>query len=271
MRIKVLITTVTILAVTAVPASAATIFKMTEKDAAGKTVDRIDMTIDGKGLRMDLETTAEGKFRTSMIFNGEREELMLLDHSKSEAVIIDRATMERVAAQLQDARKQMEQALANVPAEQRAMMEQMMKGQMKGMMESPPPTEVVKTSQTGTTNGYPWVKYDVVQEGDKIREYLVTDWSKLDIDASTFEVFKDMADFLEGFTKGLGMNMADVMENPFNEASALDGFPVVTREFEDGVAGHETHLDSVTTGDVDGALFENPGYKVNRMEPPEMR
>lgn len=268
MRIKALIATAVMLVLAAAPVSAANIFKMTEKDSTGKTVDQIEMTIDGKMLRMDLEMTAEGKFRTSMIFNGEREELMLLDHDKSEAVIIDRKSMEQVAAQLKQAREQMEQMMANVPPEQQEMMKQMMKGKMKGMMESPPPTEVVKTSKTGTTNGYPWVQYDVTQEGAKIREYLVTDWSKLDIDASTFDVFKEMANFLEGFTKGLGMNMGDVMENPFDEASGLDGFPVVTRDLEGGAVRRSTELTTVSTGDVAAGLFENPGYKVSRIDAP---
>jgi hypothetical protein len=179
--------------------------------------------------------------------------------------------MEKLAAQLKEAREQMEQMMAKVPAEQQEMMKQMMKGQMGGMMETPPPTEVVKTSATGTTNGYPWVKYDVTQEGEKIREYLVTDWSKLDIDASTFDVFKDMAEFLEGFTKGLGMDMGDVMENPFDEASGLDGFPVVTNDLEGGTVRRSTELTTVTTGDVDAGLFQNPGYKVSKIDAPRMR
>jgi hypothetical protein len=255
MRTKALIA-IMLLAVT--PAVAGTTFEMTSKDSTGEKVDHIRMIIEGNKLRMDVEMTAEGEYRTTAIFRGDREEMMILDHAKAEAAVLDRATMEKVAGYIQEARKQIEQALANAPPEQREMMEQMMKGRMEGVLEAPPPTEVVKTSETGTTGNYPWVKYEVNQEGAKIREYLVTDWSTLKIDGSTFEVFKEMAKFLEGFTKGTDMNFGATAHVPYEEINSLDGFPVVTREFDDGAAGRETHLDSVTTGDVDGGLFENP-------------
>jgi hypothetical protein len=267
MRTRILIVTAVLIIFTIAPAAtAATIMEMTMQEAASEEAGRLGVTIDGELLRMDIEP-ATGQEKMSIIFRGDRDEMILLDHTKSEATVIDKATMDQIAAQMSQAMEQMEQAMANVPAEQRAMMQGMMKGKMGGMMmESPPPTEVRKTSETGTTNGYSWVKYDIYQEGGKIQECLVTDWSNLEIDPSTFNVFKEMAALFEEFGKSIGADMSAATNNPFEEMNNLEGFPVVTRQFEGGVMHSATELKSVTTRTVEAALFENPGYKVNKIE-----
>lgn len=267
MRIRILIVTIALFVFAVAPAAAAaTIMEMTMQEAASEKIGRLGVTIEGKLLRMDVEPAGDPE-KMSMIYRGDREEMILLHHAKSEATIIDKETMEKIGAQLRQALEQMEQAMANVPAEQRAMMQGMMKGKMGGMMvEPPPPTDVRKTSETGTTNGYSWVKYDVYQEGDKIQELLVTDWSNLEIDASAFDVFKEMAAFFEDLGKSFGASMAAQTNNPFEQMNKLGGFPVVTREFEAGVLSSTVELKSVTTGTAEAGLFENPGYKVNKIE-----
>jgi len=267
MKTRILIVTIALIMFAVAPAAAAaTIMEMTMQEAASEKAGRLGVTIEGKLLRMDIEP-ADGQGKMSIIFRGDRDEVILLDHSKSEATVIDKATMDEIAAQMSQAMEQMKQAMANVPAEQRAMMQGMMKGKMGGMMiEPPPPTDVRKTSETGTTNGYSWVKFEVYQEGGKIQELLVTDWSNLEIDASTFDVFKEMSAFFEDLGKSFGASMAAATENPFEQMNNLEGFPVVTREFEAGVMSSTTELKSVTTGTVEAGLFENPGYKVNKIE-----
>ena len=252
MRARALILAVAMLAAAVVPALAGTVMEMTQKNTAGEPTDRARVTIDGSRLRMDLEIRGD-KPANSVIFRGDREELMLLDHGKAQAMVIDRATLDRLSAQLGAAMKEMEQAMAGMPPEQRKMMEQMMQGRMKGMMESAPPLEVSKTSETGTTNGYPWVRYEMTRGGDKFQDLLVTDWSNLDAKASDFEVFQEMAKFFQSFLEGFGSKMPTFAENPFN-----------------GSPAGETELTSVKSEDVAGALFENPGYKVQKIDPSMM-
>jgi hypothetical protein len=152
------------------------------------------------------------------------------------------------------------------------MMQEMMKERMPAAMtEPPPPTDLRKTSETGSSNGYPWVKYEVYQEGGKIQEYLVTDWSNLEIDESAFDVFKDMAAFFEDLAKSFGADMPVATQNPFEEMNKLDGFPVVTRQFSGGEMTSSTKLENVTTGSVEAGLFENPGYKEQKIAPPKTR
>jgi len=169
-------------------------------------------------------------------------------------------------------RKQMEQMMAQVPPEQQEMFKQMMKGKMPAMVgEQPEPIEIRKTSETGKTNGYSWVKHEAYQGGGKIQEFLVTDWSNLDIEESAFDVFKEMGLFFEDLAESLSMGMPITADNPFQQISQFDGFPVVTREFSGGVLTSSTMLNSVTTGDAKPGLFENPGYKVQEIDSPQGR
>ena len=92
MSAKALIATATTFVLTATSAAAGTIVDMAVKNAAGTTTDEMRMTIDGSKLRMDTEVT-NGEPRTSVIFRGDRDEMIILDHSKSEAMLIDKATM----------------------------------------------------------------------------------------------------------------------------------------------------------------------------------
>ena len=56
--------------------------------------------------------------------------------------------------------------------------------------------------------------------------------------------------------------------NTIDIFSQIDGFPVVTRDFEGGELESETVLESVTERDLDPDAFEPPkGYRLRTMGP----
>ena len=72
--------------------------------------------------------------------------------------------------------------LANLPPDQRAMAEQMMRGQMQGMMgdsESAPPPRVEKKSR-GAWQGRECTHYDVFENNIKIQEICSAPLDKVD-------------------------------------------------------------------------------------------
>jgi hypothetical protein len=74
------------------------------------------------------------------------------------------------AGQMVEARKAMEEALKNVPPEQKKAMEQMLRGQMAqgppGAADcAEPRREVRKTGQQATVAGFPAVRYEVLADG----------------------------------------------------------------------------------------------------------
>ncbi len=252
---------VSLLLLAATPATAGTIIEMLVTDADGENSGNHRLSVEGNQLRMDTLSTDGAPLR-SMIFLGDSDELMMLDHESSKAVLIDDATVTAIASRVKAARAEMEAALAEVPAAQRQMMESMLQQQMASMM---PPEEVVrKTDETGTTNGYSWTKYEVLANDQRVNEHLVTDWSNLDIQPSDFAVMEEMAEFFQRFAESA--NLPVNMDNPLSKLDAMNGFPVITRDYTNGVLAGVTELLSIESGDIDAELFSNPGYKVERID-----
>src|SRR5215468_437820 len=99
-------------------------------DLKNNTTTQQEMLLDNDRLRVNI-TDADGK-RSSVFFltDGGRERMVMLDPARNEYREMDRQSMEQVSQQLQGAMAQMQSQLQNLPPEQRARIEQMMKGRM---------------------------------------------------------------------------------------------------------------------------------------------
>jgi len=146
------------------------------------------MTITSVGDQEDSE----------MIFRGERREMIVVDHDDKSYMVIDEAMIDSISEQLSGYEAQMREALKDVPPEQRAMVEQMMKGRMPAPAKAParPKTELRNTGERDTKNGYPSVKYEATVDGRKTQEFWVTDWDNVEGGNDAVEAFQAMTDFL---------------------------------------------------------------------------
>ena len=205
--------------------------------------------------------------------------MVVVDHENNSYHVMDGETMEQVAGQLNDVKRQMDEALKNVPEDKRAMIEQMLKQRMPQQQKGPkgPESELKKTSERADRNGYPCVKYEVFRGGRKIRELWVTDWGNVEGGSDVVDVFEDMADFfkkmMDSFSNAVGAGLrrdaGGVGDNVFEHMKELGGFPVVTRDFgDDGSLEGETALRSAKRRTIDPDAFEPPaGYKRQEMFP----
>jgi hypothetical protein len=105
-----------------------------------------------------------------------------------------RGAAQAVGGQMAEAMKQMQEAMMNMPPEQRQMMEQMMRQSMPG--GGPPGTapaaeacreprlDVRPTGQTARIAGYPATRYDILEDGKLSQELWVskeiTAWREID-------------------------------------------------------------------------------------------
>ena len=116
-------------------------------------------------VAMEVDSEATG----TMIFRGEDRTMIAIDHERRTYIEIDEQTLEGLAAQMNAAMAQMEQMLANMPAEQRAMVERMMEqGGMPGM-EMPglvdlPEIEIRDTGRSETQAGYSTRVWEVFED-----------------------------------------------------------------------------------------------------------
>jgi len=89
-------------------------------DQAKQTVT---MSMDAGKLRVEGENPGSGKYL--LIFDNTKQVMWMVDPQKKSYMEITKADVEGMANSMAQMKQQMEQAMANVPPAQRAMMEQM--------------------------------------------------------------------------------------------------------------------------------------------------
>ena len=125
------------------------------------------MFVDGALLRIEIKSVSSDEDGL-VIYRGDRNEMIMADNERLEYYIIDQQTMNRMAGQVSDAMKQMEEMLGSLPPEQRAMAEQMMKQQMPGLQPAQEaPSTLRKMGESDTINGYDCEFYEVLKQGRK--------------------------------------------------------------------------------------------------------
>ncbi len=248
-------------------ATAGVVFEIETKDH-GQSPEETTAWVEGKNLKMEIPSSTTGGSGTA-IFRGDRREMVVVDHDDKSYMVVDGEMLAGIAGQLGQVMSQMQDALKNVPEGQRAAIEKMMKEKMPPQAKPKRPRDTIaKTGERAKHNGYPCVKYEVSRQGKKVRELWVTDWSNVEGGEEAMEAFKSMAEFFEEMLDAFGdMGNASMSSNMFVQLREIDGFPVVTREFDDdGSLESESTLRSSKRRTLDPADFEPPaGYKRRSM------
>ncbi len=248
-----------LLSVSAV-ANAGVVMDLVTRDTSGNVTERAKIYAESNRIRM--EEGGNGDAEATMIFLGDR--FLYVDHRDKTYVVMDEAMLDEVSAKMNEAMKEMEAQLANMPAEQRAMVEQMMKGQMQGMMgqqgeEAPPPR--VEAAGSGEWQSRDCRKYDVFEGGEKTQQICAAALDDVDGADEVIDAFRSMAAYMNKMAESLPMRPAR-QTNPAELMDQIDGFPVHTVDYANGKVVREASMDSVQEQDLDEALFSAPeGYR----------
>ncbi len=257
------------------PLTAGVVYEIEVKDheQSPPRSESIQAAVEGRSLKMGIASGGRGA-QGDMIFRGGRREMVVIDHDRRSYHQIDEEAIAQIAGQVSGMMAQVQEALKNVPEDQRAMVEQLMKKKMPDAAQAAPPRtrrEIRKTGERATHNGYPCVRYDVLLGDRRTHEVWVTDWKNVEGGSDVVGVFEDMADFFGEMMDSLpdmGQGGGDSFGDPvFEHMRELGGFPVVTREFgEDGSLEGETALRSTRRATLDPDAFEPPsGYRRQEM------
>lgn len=259
-------------AVYALPAAAGSVVTMESRDltTSPAEVSTVSIFSEGDAMRMDTAGTMPGD-ATSVIFDTTAKVMTTIDHNEREYFVIDEAAVQGIAGQMSDVMQQMQDALKDLPPEQRAMAEQMMKQRMGSMGQSAPAekrTQVQKTGETATVNGYRCEVYALLESGRKVRDMCVTDWSNVDGGRQFQENVKNMSAFFKdlrsayeesGFNLGSSGDAMSFMDD-------IDGFPARVREYEGETIVEETTLVSSESEALAAERFQVPdGYSRQSM------
>ena len=164
--------------------------------------------------------------------------------------------MNQLATQMQSAMAQMEAAMKNMPPEQRAAMEKMMKGKMPSAQPAAPAPITYTAKGSATANGFSCTKYDGERGGSKVAEVCAAPAPVLKLSASDVQVFDKMREFMSGFQSALGNLTIASSYSGFIERG-FEGFPVQQTQFSNGQAVERTDLKSAeqaTFSDADFSL-----------------
>jgi hypothetical protein len=179
-----------------------------------------------------------------MIIRLDREVIYSIDIQKKSYMEMTFAEMEQWMQGASSKMDEVKKQLAQLPPEQRRMIEQQMGRGVAGLMMGESKPEVIATGESKTVSGYPCVKYELRQNG----EAAVTAWTTKEIRG--WDAFsKDWGEVYRrvfGMNPQLGAGLADAFLK-------IEGFPM-----EMQIAGIKTVVQKVEPRAIPPSEFEVP-------------
>jgi hypothetical protein len=255
----------------ALPAGAGTEVLM-EVDQGMGTKGPSTLAIQDGKVRINAGATSSDS-NNVMIYDSQSDAMIVVDHSDKTFMVFDAQAMNQIQAQMAMVKKQMEQQLASMPAEQREMMKNMMQNRMPGVfVEQAPVSKIMqKTGKTETIAGYQCEVTDLLSAGVKTRELCVTDWDDISNHQEISTAMLGMMRFFDRMMETLTQNLPINKEMPFAELEKLGGFPVKMSAFEGGKLKETSQLISIKDKKYAADFFSVPkGYKKREMMPEGM-
>jgi len=221
---------------------------ITAKAVSGGKTETHQIQLDADHLRAD---TGDSKV---VIFDGARQVLEIVNTDQKTYRELTKADVDRLGEQVSGAMAQMQSQMANLPPEQRARIEAMMKG--RGVN---PAANAAKPEyrRAGTDKVGKWTcdKYDVYQNGQKEGDVCTVSPSALGLSDTDFAVTRQMQTFFAALLKFVPAAQASQLFTLRSfTAEGLAGIPVRRTEPD----GDSMELSDITRGNVPDSTFQVP-------------
>jgi hypothetical protein len=220
-------------------------------DLTTKKVTTDVILLDTNRLRVDSEDGKSVMFLT----DGGRNRMVMLDKNKNQYQEIDEETMKQMGQQMSAAMAQMQEAMKNMPPEQRKMMEQMMKGKMP-QAAAPAPKTVYTAKGSGSVNGFSCTKYEGDLSGVKESEVCAALPAQIQLAPGDLQIFEKMRQFSSSLISALANSPVSIkVPTAYGLDSGYEGFPIQRVDFENGQATKRSELKSITRMNFTDADF----------------
>jgi hypothetical protein len=238
---------------TAGVAHAGTKLETVNRDLSGGRTTTINTWAQGGMMRVETQPT-----ESMMIFKDDT--IYAISHKDKTYVAMDRATMKRMAEQINPHLKMLQEQMKNMSPEQRAQMEKMLGRSLPGTEESK--QEIKRTSRNDKISGYSCTFVEVRENGVLTDEMCIAAGSALKGSADLLAAAKKMTAVMEDMMASMDAPwLKQMAQKQMQNFEALGGIPVLSRHFVDGKPQSETTVNNISNETLAAALFEIPaGY-----------
>ncbi len=237
------------LSLTAAPLLAADGLLIVQKHTSGGTTNTNQIQIEKTRMRAE---TGGGDRSQVVVFDSTAQVVRMINPTRKTYTELTKADIDRLSAQMAGARAQMQDQMKNMPPEQRARIEAMMKG--RGM--AGPGGAAMKTEyrKTGSDRVGKWAcdKYEGYRGDQKVSELCTVNPSVLGVTPADFEIARQAAKFFEQ----LAPQNTDQMFSVGGAEQGFSGIPV-----RSVVSVGQTQITTEVT-DVSRKAFSDDSYAV---------
>jgi hypothetical protein len=240
--------TIAMLAASSAYARQGIVMVMNETNGGQTSQNR--MQLDRTRVRTDIRD--QGRVMT-VTFDGNTKVMRMIDTPNKSYTEITQQDVQQIGGMM----AQMMEQMKNMPAEQRQMMEQMMRGRggagMPGMTPAPAP---ITYKKTGSARVGQWdcTTYEGFRGAEKVAEVCAAEGS-LGLSAADFQVMQQLADFVKSMAP---QNLEQLAMYGTAESQGFAGFPVRRVTFQNGRAQSTSELSELRREAIPDSAFAVP-------------
>lgn len=239
---------------------AGTVIQQEEREpGSNKPGQQMTIYVDAGKLRIEGEDPTTGKY--TMIFDQSKQVLWMVDVGKGTYTELTAAEVQGMGQQMQQAMKEMEAELANMPPEQRKMVEQMMKGPMGGAAGGAPKATVREKGRGEKVGQFVCIHYEVLTGEQLSQEVWAAPASQVQLEDAAYQTFRALSQFYEPLSRQAPKGAWAVPGG-----QQIDGFPVRTILYQGQKPVSESVVVKVEKRALEAGLFTLPsGLKKTQM------
>jgi hypothetical protein len=219
---------------------------------------KMNMVMKIEKDRVCITSTGSDESHT-VIFRSDKQVYWIINNNNKTYQEITKQDIIKLKSKMDDAQKQMEESMKNLPEEQRAMMRNMMAG--KFAKETVAKIEFKEIAKGEKIKQWSCTHYAGFSNGEKVQDIWYADVKQIGFSQEDYPVLKDM----ENFYKSLTEQQSDFFSINFEELQkeySAKGFPVKIIGFYQGKSASTMEVTEIKQATFDAASFELPaGYK----------
>lgn len=217
------------------------------------------MYVQGGAAR--IEPASSGEATDLVIFKDDV--LYIVEAASKSYIAMDRETVRMMAGKMNSAMEQARAQMAQLPPEQRAMMEQMIGKLGQGMPGASTSRPVLATRDSGrseTVAGRKCRVWELTRDAAVEQQLCVVPFSEVPGNEDLLALSQRMAALMKEFVDAFGEVAPSASD--VEVMGSVNGYPILMRDFEAGKpSGEEVLLKQWRAQDIPAAMFEVPaGY-----------